>query len=118
MSTIFIEGMQFLAYHGCHKEEKIIGNYFEVNVSIDYDTSAVENSDDLENTINYQSVYKLVKAEMEIASKTIEHVGYRILNSIYKEFPAVKNVKVKVSKLNPMLLSGGVVDKVSIELQR
>ena len=82
MSIISIEGMEFFAYHGCFKEEQVIGTKFNIDLFLTVDTSKAEGSDELHDTVNYQEVYQLVKGEMQVTSKLLEHVGRRILNSI------------------------------------
>lgn len=114
MSIISIEGMEFFAYHGCFKEEQIIGTKFIIDLHITIDTSEAEATDDLTKTINYQSVYLLVKKQMQEKSKLLEHVGRRILNSIKLEYPSIQDATIKVSKLNPPL--GGKMDNVSLTL--
>ena len=114
MSIISIEGMEFFAYHGCFKEEQIIGTKFIVNLQITVDTSEAEATDDLTKTINYQSVYLLVKKEMQAKSKLLEHVGRRILDAIKNEFPIIEDAMIKISKLNPPL--GGKMENVSLTL--
>ncbi len=113
-SRISIENMEFYAYHGCFKEEQVIGTRFLVNVSFTLDTAQAQQTDDLKHTVNYQEVYNCVKREMEIHSDLIEHAAGRILNAINITFPQVSHILVKVSKLNPPL--GGKMEAVSIEL--
>lgn len=108
--------MKFHAYHGCFDFEKRDGNTFLVSVEMDLDTDISGNTDNLEDTLNYQEVYVVVKREMEIPSNLIEHVGQRILDALINEFPKLKSVKVKLSKLNPPL--GGEVESVSIEIEK
>ncbi len=114
MSVISIEGMEFFAYHGCFKEEQVIGTKFRIDLFLEVDTSDAEKSDHLKDTVNYQSVFLLVKKEMETPSKLLEHVGRRILDRIKREFSTVQNVRIKIRKLNPPL--GGKMDFVSVEL--
>jgi 7,8-dihydroneopterin aldolase/epimerase/oxygenase len=116
MSKIKLMGMEFYAYHGYHAEEQILGNKFIVDVTIDADTSDAEENDELSRTINYFEVYKLVKMEMSIKSKLLEHVATRIIDTIYEAFPNIIKAEVTVSKLNPPL--EGKVDRVSITLSR
>ena len=116
MGRIILEGMEFYAYHGCFTEEQIIGGRFLVNIEIDADTLLAENTDDLSKTINYQEVYLLIKKEMEIKSKLLEHVASRIANAIKKQFPDIFKIFVCVSKMNPPL--GGKIEKVSIQLEK
>ena len=112
MSTISIEQMEFYAYHGCFKEEQIIGTRFLVDLYMDIDTEKAEKSDDLSDTVNYQEVYLLVKKEMEIKSKLLEHVGRRILDSVKQRFPQITTASIKISKMNPPL--GGKIKNVSL----
>ena len=75
MSTISIEGMEFYAYHGHFAEEQIIGTWFVVDLFLKTDTTRAEQSDDLQDTVNYLEVYQTVKQEMQISSKLLEHVA-------------------------------------------
>ena len=114
MGKITIEDMQFFACHGCFEEEQITGTRFSVDISINTDTTSAESTDDLSQTIDYQAVYNLVKEEMAIPSKLLEHVARRILDRLLREFPAAATAKIKVSKLNPPV--GGKIGLVSITL--
>jgi 7,8-dihydroneopterin aldolase/epimerase/oxygenase len=115
MSTISIEGMEFYAYHGCFAEEQLIGTRFVVDLFLETDTTKAEQTDDLKSTINYLEVYQLVKKEMEINSKLLEHVGRRILDTVQLNYPSVTYARVKVRKMNPPL--GGKMDFVSLTLE-
>lgn len=115
MAIISIEGMEFFAYHGCFKEEQVIGTKFSIDLFLEVNTTKAENSDQLEDTVNYQTVFQLVKKEMENKSNLLEHVGRRVLNQIKSSFPDVKSGRLKIKKLNPPL--GGKMDFVSLELE-
>jgi len=115
MSIISIEGMEFFAYHGCFAEEQIIGTKFNIDLFLELSTDKAEKSDHLEDTVNYQSVYLLVKEEMKTTSKLLEHVARRILDKIELTFPEVEKARIKIRKLNPPL--GGKMDFVSLELE-
>lgn len=108
--------MEFFAYHGCFKEEQIIGTKFRVDLTIEANVDEAAANDDLHLTINYLSVYQMIKKQMEIKSKLLENVGKRILDELYVQFPGVIKAEVKVSKLNPPL--GGKLDSVSLTLSR
>ena len=114
MGKIILEGMEFFAYHGCFHEEQIIGTKFIVDVELDTDTSMAEVTDHLEDTVNYQTVYGIVRHEMEQKSQLIEHVCRRILDRIKNAFPGIGSARVSVSKVNPPL--GGKVRQVTCVL--
>jgi 7,8-dihydroneopterin aldolase/epimerase/oxygenase len=112
---IQIEDMEFYAYHGCYAEEQRVGNKFLVQIGYEYDFRQTAQNDDIMAAVNYLLVYEAVKEQMEIKSKTIENVAYRISNSLKAKFPAMTSLSVKISKINPPL--GGQVGKVSFTLQ-
>jgi len=117
MGTIELEKMEFFAYHGCYKEEKVVGNYFLVDLKFNTDCNPAIKSDSLSDTISYLEIYELIKKEMEIKSNLLENVAGRIVNRLYAELPErISNVTVKIRKMNPPL--GGKVESVSVSLTR
>lgn len=57
MGLIQIEGMEFFAYHGCFKEERVIGTRFLVDIAIEADTEEAEVTDDLKKTCELPNWY-------------------------------------------------------------
>ncbi|MEI7501040.1 MAG: dihydroneopterin aldolase [Bacteroidota bacterium] len=113
MSTILLEGMEFFAFHGCFKEEQIIGTKFIVDLYIDVETTMAENSDHLKDTVDYVGVYRCVKTEMGKKSHLLEHVAGRIVESVKNEFPTINAIDLKLAKINPPL--GGKMLQVSFK---
>lgn len=116
MGQIDLEGLEFFAYHGHYPIEKEVGNKFIVNVSIQTDCTAAGKSDRLEDALDYQKVYSLIKQEMAIPSDLLEHVATRILDQFYAQLPSIDKASVKISKMNPPM--GGQIEKVSVTLSR
>ena len=73
-------------------------------------------TDELADTVDYVHLNKIVKQEMAIRSKLLEHVAKRILDRILLEIPMVTKADVAVSKLNPPI--GGNVAMVTIEMSK
>jgi dihydroneopterin aldolase len=115
MSLIVIEGMQFYAHHGYHKEEQVLGGKYTVDIYIKADLSEAAESDNLSKTINYEEVYQIAKTEMEKHSKLIEHVCQRIAKKVKDSFPQLQSLKVRVSKYHPPLK--GNVERVFFEME-
>ena len=103
-TSINLKNMRFYAYHGVLPHENVVGNRFVVNIRIDADLSAACKSDNVDNTINYASVFYLVKAEMETPSKLLENVAYRILRSVKTAFPQITFIEVRLAKTNPPIV--------------
>ena len=116
MSLIKLEGMEFFSYHGCFAEEQVIGNKFIIDLEVEADIAKAEKSDEISETVNYQTLYDLVAAEMKKKSSLLEHVAGRILDAVHRSSPYISNVSVKISKINPPL--GGRMQQVSVILSR
>lgn len=116
MGIIEIEGMEFYAYHGHFKEEQVVGNKFLVNISIETNCSKAGISDNLNDALDYQKVYTLIKEEMEKKSFLLENICSRILDKLYHQFNSIEKASIKVSKINPPM--GGQIKKVSVTLTR
>src|SRR5665213_2739321 len=101
MAKILVEGIRLYAYHGCLKEETLIGGTYLVDVCIEADMSKPSQSDKLTDAIDYVAVYEIVKKEMAVPSKLIEHVARRILNKLKTKLAGIEFLEVKVTKLNP-----------------
>ncbi len=114
MSVISIENMRFYAHHGCFDQEQTIGTNFLVSIYFEVNTDLAEETDDIDDTVDYSKVYAIVKEQMSIPSHLLERVGRRIIDKVEEEFASVKNIRLKISKLNPPV--GGQMDCVSVEL--
>lgn len=104
--------MVFTSYHGFYDEERRIGNEFRVTVTLEVNDLLSAKTDNLEDALNYEIVYNLVKAEMKISSRLIEHVVQRIVDRLLKTSPLIRKATVSLSKMNPPL--GGQVEKVTV----
>jgi len=103
-TSIELKNMRFYAYHGVLPHENVVGNRFVVNIRIDADLSAACKSDNVNDTINYAEVFYIVKAEMDIPSKLLEHVAYRILRNVKTAFPQITTIEVRLAKTSPPIV--------------
>ncbi len=116
VATIDLERMVFYAYHGCFKEEQVVGNKFQVDITIRTDITAAMQSDSIKDALNYVNVYDAVKEEIYRTSHLLEHVTHRVVDRLLTDFPAILSVRAKVSKMNPPM--GGQMKCVSMTLER
>lgn len=116
MGIIEIEGMEFYAYHGCFEEEKVVGNRFLVNLTLACNMKKASETDNINDAVNYQTAYLLVKAEMEKKSDLLENIANRILESLHTNLKGIIKATVKISKMNPPM--GGQIEKVSVTMSK
>jgi len=115
MGKIRLNNIRVHAWHGCLKEESIIGSDYRVDLEIFTDLSKPSQTDRLSDTVDYVHLNNIVKEEMDIKSKLLEHVSKRILNRIFMEIPTVLSAEISVSKINPPI--GGDVESVAVVLK-
>ena len=112
MTRIGLEGMEFYAFHGYYKAERKIGNKFIIDLFVELE-SDLTNSEDIDDTINYEHIFKICKEEMAITSKLLESVAFRIIDRLKREHPIVKSIDFKLKK--PGVQLGGKVEQSVIE---
>lgn len=113
---IVLTRMEFRALHGCYELEQKVGNRFTVDLELTAELGDAAAADDVRKTVNYLTVYEVVRMQMRITQHTIERVALNIIEAIYATFSQVRHVKCTVSKLAPPL--GGKLDKVSVVLEK
>ncbi len=115
MGIINVNGIKLYAFHGCLEEEAIIGANYIVDVKIETDFSIAQVSDQLSKTVDYVSVYDIVKSMMSIRSRLIEHAASMIADELIKQLPDIQRTEVTVTKLNPPM--NGDVGEVSVTVE-
>lgn len=100
-SRIFLKNVRLHAYHGVLPQEQTVGNDYIVNLAINYDFTCAMKTDELSGTISYADLLELVKEEMAIPSKLLEHVAGRIGDRLFAEFPDIHEVQLAINKVNP-----------------
>lgn len=111
MGLITVEGIRVFAYHGHLPEEAVLGGHFIVNVWVEADTAEVEETDDLNHTVDYVKIIEIVKEKMAIRADMIEVPAKRIVDAILP-LNKVQKVKVEVEKVLPPI--DAAFDKISV----
>lgn len=114
---IILQGMVFYGYHGVNPEERELGQRFVVDLELEKDLSAAGLSDDLTQTVNYASAYKLAREVVEgQPCNLIETVAERLATALLSRLP-IDGVRVRVRK--PWApVKGSVLDSVAVEIVR
>ena len=113
MGKIKLKDIKIYAYHGCLREENLIGGEYLVNLSVFSNLKKSSVSDELKDTIDYVSLLNIVKKEMLSPSKLLENVVKRVVDKIFLVFPKINKVSLEISKLNPPI--NGNVFSVSVK---
>lgn len=111
-SYILLENIELYAHHGVFSQETKVGNLFVINLKLEIDLEKASLTDELDDTISYADVYAIVKEEMNIPSKLLEHATGRIIRRLKSIYSCIESIELKLSKRNPPV--GGQVDFASI----
>ena len=114
MALITVKGVRTFSFHGHLPEESKLGGHFIVNVWATVDTTQVEQTDNLNDTVDYVTIIEIVEEQMSIRSEMIEHPAKRIVDAILS-INKVQKVKVEVEKSNPPI--NAVFDKISVTIE-
>jgi dihydroneopterin aldolase len=99
MDAIAINGIRCYGYTGVLPEEKILGQWFEVDLTLWLDLTAPGTSDRLEDTIDYREAIAIVKdliknSRFDLVEKLTSEIATKILS-----LDRLQKVRVQLSKL-------------------
>jgi dihydroneopterin aldolase len=114
IGRIALEGLEFHSFHGVYPHERESGNWFEVDIAVETDFLKAAVHDELADTVNYETLFCIVRDEMENPSKLLETVAEHIIEEVLQQFPSVLSVEFKIAKLNPPI--GGKCKRSSVTI--
>lgn len=100
MITVQLHNLLFTSYHGIYEEEKILGNEYMVDISVEFQEKS-EVIRHIQDTISYASIYEIVKERMSIPTQLLETVVMETGNEIHKEFPYIESIFISIKKMHP-----------------
>ena len=119
MNTVNVKGLKILACHGVNDSEKVQPQPFIFNVEAHTDFYLAAKEDDLNGTVNYSSVCKLITAiATQNCFNLIETLAYRCAFKIMQTFPQVAAVTVTVEKPQAPVKADFDTVSVSVKLKR
>jgi dihydroneopterin aldolase/2-amino-4-hydroxy-6-hydroxymethyldihydropteridine diphosphokinase len=102
MFRILIKDLNLFGYHGVKESEKKDGQNFCFNIEILISKGSFLNDDDIDNTVNYSEVIKLIKRiNSSERFNLLETFSQTIAEDIMKISPLVEKVMVRIEKTSP-----------------
>lgn len=116
MDFIQLTGIRCYGYTGYLEEERVLGQWFEIDLRIGLDLGAAGQSDLIEDTLDYRSVISAVKEIVSTAKfSLIEKLAEKIITTVLA-FDKVLAVDLKLHKPGaPIPDFGG---RITLELTR
>jgi dihydroneopterin aldolase len=116
MDCIQITGIRCYGYTGYLQEEQVLGQWFEVDLTLWLDLAPAGESDEIADTLDYRNAIETVKQLVKTSKfALVEKLASAIANAIL-ELPLVQQVQVRLTKpAAPIPDFGG---KITIDITR
>ena len=116
MGKIILKNVRCYSFHGCLKEEGLIGSEYLVSLKVTTSLKKSARSDRLSETVDYVLLNQIIKHEMAKPSKLLETVANRINKSVFKKDLRITKSIVTITKVCPPI--NGDVEGVSVKLKQ
>jgi dihydroneopterin aldolase len=114
MDAIAITGIRCYGYTGFLPEERVLGQWFEVDLTLWLDLTEAGKTDDLEHTFDYRQAISLVKHIIKTAKfALVEKLATVIAEDILK-LPPITKVRVQLTKVSPPIADFGGTIQIDI----
>lgn len=114
---IILTGIHGFGYHGLFEAERLNGQDFYVDLTLQLDLKSAAKSDAINDTVNYAEITKLTHHEITTNPvNLIEKLAYRIAERILEGHLKVESVTVTVHK--PQAPVGIKVQDISVVVKK
>lgn len=104
--TLSFSNIKFYGFHGLHPEEAKVGTYFILNITAVLKTDFSNETPSLENSVDYEVLYSVLKTAFNKRENLIETVALNIYKALKNKFHQVEKWKVSIEKQNPLGVGG------------
>lgn len=113
---LHVSGIRAYGYVGVYPEEKTLGQWYEVDLTLWLDLANAGHSDRLEDTHDYSADIKAIQtliktAQFDLIERLAEAIAHLVLQS-----PEIHQVAVKLTKVAPAIPD--FMGSVSVEITR
>ena len=100
-SYVELHRVRLYAFHGVMEQERRVGGDFEVTLRVGLPMERAMTTDDVADTLNYADLFEVVRREMAVPSRLLEHVAGRIAKAVEALAPQATAIDLWLTKLNP-----------------
>jgi dihydroneopterin aldolase len=112
--TISLNHLQFFSHHGVHDEERLLGNNFIVNVSLQIDGE--EKISHIHQTVDYVAAFNVVRTQMAIPTPLLETLAQDIAAALRELDQGIQAIEVSIEKKDPPI--AGLQGSVSVSFSK
>lgn len=114
MTCIHLKDLRFFANHGVYAPEWDMGGQFEICLDVWYQET--ESIATVSDTINYETLYKIVETFMLQREDLLEVLAHKIITTVKEVFPQTHEISIRILKLRAPI--AGIDGSVGVTLKR
>lgn len=116
MDRVRLKGIVLFGHVGVHEAERATGQKLTIDIEMSADLESAARADSLNDTIDYERVYRVVEATVTSAHhRLIETLARELCRVLLDQFPAAE-VTVRVQK--PNVPFAGTMSAAEVEFTR
>lgn len=116
MDRIYLSGVRCYGYTGFLEEEKVLGQWFEVDATLSVDLAPAGKSDRIDDTLDYrQAIARIQEIAQTSKVDLIEHLAQNIADALL-DLDKIHQVTVRVTKPAPPIPD--YVGTLAVEITR
>lgn len=97
--NIRLNNIKCFAHHGVYEEERVVGGWFEVNLTAHFYTKVMVQN--LTDTVNYVKLHQIVIDRMNSPQLLLETLCEQISSDILEYDIRVYKIEIKINKISP-----------------
>ena len=101
IQNVALKDVKCFSLHGYYPEEQLIGNHFLVSVEVSFLPS--NDTENIDNTVNYEVLNDIILEEMRNTQKMLETVVKNMMDRILGNYPFLRRAEVGIKKLHPAM---------------
>ena len=99
MSKLFIHDIEVQGKHGVFLEEHTFFQKFLISIEVEFDGTQAEQTDQLEDTLDYsQMIALLVQETTQCSFHLIERLARHLADTLFQAFPPITHIHLIVKK--------------------
>ena len=116
MDFIEVTGIRCYGYTGYLPEEQVLGQWFEVDLTIGADLTNAGTSDNLDDTSDYRQAIAIVKHHIKTTKVALIERLTEIIAQEILALPNINQVRVRLTKVSPPIPD--FAGKITVEITR
>lgn len=109
--SLILEGMRFFGHYGYYPQERALLTELKMDLGLDFKIPDKELIN-LEDSLNYETIYKLIQSEMDQPEALLENIAKRVLQAVKRFDSRIEKCKLTLYK---QVQLGGAIQHVTLK---